>query len=67
MNEIAEVFAAEWVVAQVLDDRASVGVCMRLFDLVFGEIRKAMQQERTDLGCPYQIDDFLMSENRVGK
>ena len=45
MYQITEFFVAEGIVAQVLDDRASIGVGMRLFDLVFSQIRKAMQKQ----------------------
>jgi hypothetical protein len=35
VRQIAEFPAAEWVVAEILDDGASIGVGMRLLELVF--------------------------------
>jgi hypothetical protein len=37
MREVAEFLAAEWVVTQILDDRAAVSVGVRFRDLVLGQ------------------------------
>ena len=67
MNQVAEVLAAERIVAKVLNDRAAIGVGMGVFDLVFSQIWKALQQEGVNLGSPYQVYDFLVRENGVAK
>src|SRR5579862_407721 len=38
---------------------------MRLLDLIFSQIRKAVQKQGTNLGCPYQVYNFLVREDRV--
>ncbi len=48
MHQVAEIFAAERVIAEVLDDRSTIGICMRFFDLVFGKVWIALQQKGSD-------------------
>lgn len=60
MYEVTELFVAEWIVAQVLDDRSSIGIRMRFRDLVCRQIRKATQQKRTDCRRPRQVNNLLM-------
>src|SRR5208337_4463609 len=67
MRQIAELLAAEWVVAEVLDDRAAVGIGMRLRNLVFRQRRKSLEQERPDLVFPEQVDNFLMRQDGIRK
>ena len=67
MGQVAEVFVAKRVVAQILDHRASVGVGMSFLDLVFGKTRKTFDQERPNLRFPCQVYDFLVCQNGVGK
>ena len=43
MNEVAEFSAAEWVIAEILDDRASVGIGVSLFELVFRKSRISLE------------------------
>ena len=53
MGQVAEILVAERVVAQILNDRATIGIGMRFVKLVFGKFRKALQQERPDLARPH--------------
>jgi hypothetical protein len=52
MRQIAELLTAEWVVAEVLNDGAAVGIGMRLPNLVFRQRRKSLEQQRPDLIFP---------------
>jgi hypothetical protein len=52
MHQVAEIPAAERVVAEILDDCASIGVGMRLPDLVFRKSRRSLEQEGPDLIGP---------------
>src|SRR5882672_12459359 len=65
MHQIAELPAAEWIVAEILDHGASIGVSMRLPDLVFRESGISFEQERPDLIGPCQVYDLLVRQNRV--
>src|SRR4051812_44590748 len=65
MDQVAELSAAERIVTEVLDDRAPVRVSMGLADLVFGDRGKPLQQERADIGGPYQVDDLFVSKHRM--
>ena len=53
MGQVAEVLVAEWVITQILNDRAAIGIGVRLPKLVFGKFRKALQQEGPDLARPH--------------
>ena len=52
MHQTAELRAAEWVVAEVLDDSTAIGVGMGLDDLVFRKSGISLEQEGTDLVSP---------------
>src|ERR1039457_4531748 len=65
MHQVAELPAAEGIVAEVLDNRATVGVSMRFADLIVRESGVTGQQERPDLVGPEQIDNLFVGENRV--
>src|SRR5208337_2112220 len=67
MRQIAELLAAEWVVAEVLDDGAAVGIGMRLRNLVFRQRRKSLEQQRPDLIFPEQVDNFFMRQDGICK
>ena len=65
MHQVAEFPASKWVVAEVLNDRTSVSIGVRFFDLVVRETGKTLEQEGADLVSPQQVDDLLVRENRV--
>ena len=65
MHQVAEFFAAEWVVAEILNDGAPVGVGMRLFDLVFRQPRISLEQQGPDLVGPDEVHDFLVRQNGI--
>src|SRR5690242_9933633 len=67
MHQVAEILAAERVVAEILDDGASIGVGMRLPDLVFRKSWISLEQEGLDLISPEQVYDFLVRQNGVRK
>ena len=67
MHQVAEVLVAERVVSKVLNDRAAVGISMRLFDLVFGNSWKPLHQKRPNLRDPQQIDNLLVGQDGVCK
>src|SRR6202166_5479897 len=49
MHQIAEFCTAEGVVAEILDDRASISVGMRVGDLLFAQPWISLKQEGPDL------------------
>ena len=65
VHQVAEFFTAERVVAEVLDDSASVRKGMSLPDLVLRQSRISLEQEWADLTGPQQVHDFLVGQNRV--
>ena len=65
VHQVAEFSAAERVVAEILDDGASVGVGMRFLDLVFRQSRISLEQEGLDLIGPEQVYDFLVRQNGI--
>ncbi len=52
MHQVAELFTAERVVAQILDDGAPIGIRVRLFELVLRQARIALEQQGPDLVSP---------------
>jgi len=46
MRQVAELPAAEWVVAEILDDGAAVCIGVRLRNLVFRQRRKSLEQQK---------------------
>src|SRR5580704_15984283 len=66
VRKVAEEMASVRVIAHVLDDRAAVGIGLRLAQLLFRGTRKTSQQERLDVRLPNGIDDRFVGENRVG-
>src|ERR1700731_191871 len=67
VHQIAEFHAAKGVVAEVLDDGASIGVAVRHLELVFGERWKSLEEKRAKLIGPHQVYDLLVGENRVSE
>jgi hypothetical protein len=67
VDQIAEILAAERVVAEILDDTTAVGVGMGFGELFFGEFRKSLEEKWTKRVLPEKIDDFFMSEDGIGK
>ena len=57
---------AEGIVADVLDDAAAVGIRTGLLKLGGSERGIAGKQKRGDGGAPGQVDQLLVSEERVG-
>ena len=66
VEQVAEEFVAERVVAKVLNHRAAVGE--RAGALEFGRrgARKASEEQRPQLAIPRRIDGRLVREHRVG-
>ena len=66
MHKVAEIPAAERIVAEVLNDGAAIGVGVRLFDLVFGKAGIAFQQKRADFVGPHQVHNLFMGQDGIG-
>ena len=67
VHEVAEFGAAEGIVAEILDDGATVGIGMRFGELVFGQIGETLEEERANVVGPHQVHDSFVSENRISK
>src|SRR5579863_2563115 len=67
MQQVAEILIAAGVVAHVLDQASTVGIPVRLLQVVRGGLRKALQEHGADLVFPRQVDNLFVSENRVGR
>src|SRR5208337_1181898 len=67
MHQVAEFLAPKWIIAKILDDRASIGIGVCVLDLIRGKIWEALQQQRLNLGGPRQVDDLLVRKNGVRK
>src|ERR1700732_2291655 len=65
VHQVAEFPTTERIISEILDDRASIGVGMRLFELVLGESGISLEQQRLDLVGPQQIDNLLVRQNRI--
>src|ERR1019366_2453298 len=65
MRQVAEFDAAEWMVAEVLYTAPAIGVGMSFFELLFGEPRIALEDERTDLVRPQQVNDLLVGQHGI--
>ena len=65
VRQVAELLAAERVVAEVLDDGAAISIGMRLLDLVFRQSRKSLEQQRPDLTLPEQVYNLFVRQNGV--
>ena len=65
MHEVTEFSAAEGVVAEVLNDRAAIGIGVGLLDLVVRQSGESLQEKGTNFVRPEKINDFLMCQNRI--
>jgi len=65
VQQVAEVFVAERVIAEVLDNAAAVSIGVGLVEVVVRCSGKSLAQERLDLVRPSQIYNFFMREHRV--
>jgi hypothetical protein len=65
VHEVAEFLTAERIIAEILDDRPSIGISVGLFELIFRQSGKPLEQKGLDLIGPEQVDDFLVRKNGV--
>lgn len=66
VDEIGEEVGAEGVVADVLDERAAVGVGVGFAEVCIRRVGEAGLQQRTELVAPEEVNDLLMGEDGVG-
>jgi hypothetical protein len=66
VGEVGEELVAERVVADVLNDAATIGVGAGMLDLSGGEIRVAAEEQRDDGGLPGEVDELFVGEEGVG-
>src|SRR5271166_1885340 len=67
VHQIAELHTAKRIVAKILDDRATIGVTVRLRELVFRETGKSFKEKWAQLISPHQVYDFLVGEYGIGQ
>ena len=67
MEIIGEFVAAERIVANVLNNRATVGVGMSCLEFVFCGCWESFQEGRLDVGVPGNVNEFFVGENTVGE
>lgn len=67
MHQVAKFRAAEGVVTEILDDGASIGIGMRLLELLFRHSGISLEQKRGNLILPEQVNNFLVRENGVSE
>src|SRR4051794_26359084 len=65
VHQVAEFSAAEGVITEILNDGTAIGVGVSFAELIFRHARKSFQEEGLDLTAPDQVDDLLMSKNRI--
>jgi hypothetical protein len=65
MSEVAEILAAERVVAHVLNQRTAVGEGMRFFQIIRGSAGESLAEQRSDVILPQQIDDLFVRQYRI--
>src|SRR5579863_3597359 len=58
--------AAVRIIAHVLNDRAAVGVSLRLAELCFGRAWKTREKKRLDVRLPSCINDGFVCKHGVG-
>src|SRR5258708_3150526 len=66
VNQVAELHASKRIVAEVLDDGATVGKGVSLLDLFFRQPGIFLEQQRTNFIQPKQVDNFFVSKKGVG-
>jgi len=52
VHQVAEFLTAERIIAEILDDRASIGKGVGLFELIFRQSGKPLEQKGPDLIGP---------------
>jgi hypothetical protein len=67
MHEVCKESTAERVVAEVLNERTTIGVRARLLHRLRGRTRKSAFEQRHDLIRPPVINQGLVRENRVSR
>jgi hypothetical protein len=67
MHQIAEFHTAKGIVAEVLDDGATIRITVCLFELVFRESWKSLEKKWAELIGPHEVYDFLVSEHGIGE
>ena len=55
------------IVAEILDDSATVGVAVGGFKIVRRGVRESCPQERFELCGPRRVDDRLVRQHRAGE
>jgi len=67
VHQVAEFLAAEGILAELLDDGATIRVRVGFLDLLVGEAGESLLNEGADVSDPQEIDDFFVSQNGVGQ
>lgn len=67
MHQVAEFLIDEWIMAQVMDYRASISACVGVLDLVRRMNRKALQQQSRNFRRLRQVYDSLMFQDGTCK
>src|SRR5690242_13908994 len=67
VQKIGEKFRAERVIAHVLNDAASVGVGVRLLQLLRRTVGESFEKQSLDGGVPQRVDDRFVSQNRISE
>jgi hypothetical protein len=65
MRQVGEQLVAEGIVADVLDDAASVGIRPGMLEFRRRQGRVAALQERNDRLVPGEIDELLVRQQRI--
>ena len=65
MREITEEFIPEWVVTQILNNRASVGIGVGLEQLLRSRVRESLQEQWNNVVLPHGVDNRFMGKNGV--
>jgi hypothetical protein len=65
MRQVAVELAAERIIAQILNDAASVGICVRRYRIIRAGGREPFQQKRPDRAIPNRIDNGLVRQHRI--
>jgi len=65
MREIAEKTATEGIISQILQDATSVGVGVRLLQLLRCRIGESIEKQFLERIVPHRINDGFVSQNDV--
>jgi len=66
VQEVAEELAAKWVVPQIVNDAATVGIRARVVELRVGDPWKLRAQQRLDLRIPRRVDRGFVRQHGIG-